>query len=152
MKLTIIVLAAFISCSIIIQNKVSQYQKIGLASLKDTVIHYDIEGVSLEGVGVEAHYTNDILRWALIGIYGETFQIQIKYYFGKEHINAVEKQYEYRTEMFYDVKSKDDIILIDSFDYSLNYITGDLYRIDSGHKHTPIFKEFNKAVPYNLKD
>lgn len=115
---------------------------------KDTIITYDIEGISAEGTGAKVNYVNGKITKSVTSIYGETGQATITYEFDNDKIKVFETRYSYKTTIE-SVKSDKDMKL----DYEISYFIdfkGNLIgeeipdRID-------IFKEFKDAVPFELK-
>ena len=115
---------------------------------KDTLIVYNLEGISTQGAEVNVSYqSSKIIRSEAI-IYGERGKAIIQYKFNQKQIKVIEKQYSYKTT-FDDVKSDDDIMLVNEQTYYIDY-DGNLIgspienRID-------IFNEFKEKIPFEIK-
>ena len=115
---------------------------------KDTLITYDIEGISAEGVGTKVNYVNGKISKSVTSIYGETGQATIIYEFGVDKIKVWETKYSYKSRIE-NVKSDEDMQLSYERSYLIDF-KGNLIgkeipdRID-------IFKEFKEVVPFELK-
>lgn len=141
---------------VIVSCKFSSKQEIGSINNKsdfskvekDTILTYDIEGISAEGAEAKVNYANGKITKSVTSIYGETGQATITYEFDTDKIKVLEIKYAYNTTIE-NVKSDKDMKL----DYEISYFIdfkGNLIgkaipdRID-------IFKEFKDAVPFELK-
>lgn len=125
-------------------NKESNFN----AMEKDTLITYDIEGISTEGAETVVNYVNGNIAKSVTNIYGETGKATIIYEFNTDQIKVSETKYSYKTGIE-KVRSNEDIQL----DYKISYFIdfkGSLVgkeildRID-------IFEEFKEAVPFKLE-
>lgn len=115
---------------------------------KDTIMTYDIEGISAQGAGAKVNYVNGKITKSFISIYGETGQATITYEFDSDKIKVFETKYSYKTTIE-NVKSDKDMKLDNEISYYIDFkgnIIGDEIpgRID-------VFKEFKDAVPFELK-
>ncbi len=125
-------------------NNKSDFSKVA----KDTLITYDIEGISAEGVGTKVNYVNGKISKSVTSIYGETGQATIIYEFGVDKIKVWETKYSYKSRIE-NVKSDEDMQLSYERSYLIDF-KGNLIgkeipdRID-------IFKEFKEVVPFELK-
>jgi len=125
-------------------NNKSDFSKVA----KDTLITYDIEGISAEGVGTKVNYVNGKISKSVTSIYGETGQATIIYEFGADKIKVWETKYSYKSRIE-NVKSDEDMQLSYERSYLIDF-KGNLIgkeipdRID-------IFKEFKEVVPFELK-
>lgn len=124
-------------------NNKSDFSKVA----KDTLITYDIEGISVEGAGAKVNYVNGKITKSVISVYGETGQATIVYEFETDKIKVLETKYSYKSGIE-NIKSDEDMQL----DYEISYfidLKGNLIgkeipdRID-------IFKEFKDTVPFEL--
>lgn len=125
-------------------NNKSDFSKVA----KDTIITYDIEGVSAEGAGANVNYVNGKITKSVTRIYGETGQATITYEFDTDKIKVLETKYSYKTTIE-NVKSDKDMKL----DYEISYFIdfkGNLIGKEIPDK-IDIFKEFKDAVPFELK-
>lgn len=116
--------------------------------VKDTLITYDIEGISAEGAECKASYVNGKIIKGITNVYGETGQATIIYEFEANRIKVLETKYSYKTGLE-NVKSDEDMQL----DYEISYFIdfkGNVIgqpiqdRID-------IFQELKATVPFELK-
>lgn len=73
-------------------NNKSDFSKVA----KDTIITYDIEGVSAEGAGAKVNYVNGKITKSVTSIYGETGQATITYEFDTDIIKVLETKYSYK--------------------------------------------------------
>lgn len=114
----------------------------------DTLIAYDIDGISTEGAEAEVKYIHGIIKNSVVNIYAGTWQASIRYEFEETKIKVVEIKYSYKTTLE-NVKSDMDMKL----DYEINYFIdfeGNVIgnpikdRID-------IFQEFKKVIPFELQ-
>lgn len=125
-------------------NNKSDFSKVA----KDTIITYDIEGISAEGAGAKVNYVNGKITKSVTSIYGETGQATITYEFDTDKINVLEIKYSYKTTIE-NVKSDKDMKL----DYEISYFID--FKGNLIGKEIPdridIFKEFKDAVPFELK-
>ncbi|MGJ1420759.1 hypothetical protein ACR79T_14145 [Sphingobacterium spiritivorum] len=114
----------------------------------DTLIKYDIEGISTEGTEAEVRYVNGKIAKSTTSVYGETGQANIIYEFDSDRIKVLETKYSYLTGLA-NLKSDKDIKLEYKISYSID-LKGHLIgkeipvRID-------IFNEFKNTVPFELK-
>lgn len=125
-------------------NNKSDFSKV----VKDTIITYDIEGISAEGVGAKVNYVNGKISTSVTSIYGETGQATITYEFDTDKIKVLETKYSYKT-MIENVQSDKNMKL----DYEISYFID--FKGNLTGKEIPnridIFKEFKDAVPFELK-
>lgn len=114
---------------------------------KDTLITYDIEGISTEGAGTKVNYVNGKITKSVTSIYGETGQATIIYEFETDKIKVLETKYSYKSGIE-NVKSDEDMQL----DYEISYFID--FKGNLLGKEIPdridIFKEFKEAVPFEL--
>lgn len=114
----------------------------------DTLITYEIEGISKEGTGAKVNYVNGKITKSVTSIYGETGQATIIYEFKTEKIKVLETKYYYKSEIE-NIKSNEDMQL----DYEISYFI-DFKGNPIGEEipdRIDIFKEFKEAVPFELK-
>lgn len=115
---------------------------------QDTLITYDIEGISTEGAGAKVNYLSGKITKSVTSIYGETGQAIITYEFDTDKIKVLETRYSYKTTIE-NVKSNKDMNL----DYKISYIID--FKGNFIGKDIPdridIFKEFKEAVPFELE-
>lgn len=124
-------------------NNKSDFSKVA----KDTLITYDIEGISTEGAETKVNYVNGKITKSVTRIYGETGQATIIYEFGTDKIKVLETKYSYKSGIE-NVKSNEDMQL----DYEISYFIdfkGNLIGKEMLDK-IDIFKEFNEVVPFEL--
>lgn len=116
--------------------------------VKDTLITYDIEGISAEGAEAKVNYVNGKIFKSVTSIYGETGQATIIYEFEMDKIKVLETKYSYKSEIE-NVKSNKDMRL----DYEIGYFID--FKGNLIGKEIPdridIFKEFEEAIPFELK-
>lgn len=114
---------------------------------KDTLITYDIEGISTEGAGAKVNYVNGKISKSVTSIYGETGQAKIIYEFETDKIKVLETKYSYKSGIE-NVKSDEDMQL----DYEISYFID--FKGNLMGKEIPeridIFKEFQGVVPFEL--
>jgi|SRR5690606_2393953 len=114
---------------------------------KDTLITYDIEGISTEGAGAKVNYVNGKISKSVTSIYGETGQGVVIYEFETDKIKVMETKYSYKSGIE-NVKSNEDMQL----DYEISYFID--FRGNLIGKEIPeridIFKEFQEVVPFEL--
>lgn len=114
---------------------------------KDTLITYDIEGISAEGAETKVNYVNGKITKCVTSIYGETGQAKIIYEFGADKIKVLETKYSYKSGIE-NVKSDEDMQL----DYEISYFID--FKGNLLGKEIPdridIFKEFKEAIPFEL--
>lgn len=143
----IFIFLLFVSCNGL-QKKDSTINNNQRVTPKDTVITYNLEGVSTEGAQVEVNYKSGKISKSETIVYGETGKAIIVYEFENNRIKVFETRYSYKTN-FENVKSDDDIQLskeqIYYLDYNGNVIEGtDNERVD-------IFQEFKRDIPFSVK-
>ncbi len=115
--------------------------------LKDTLITYELDGISLEGTETKVNYINSKITKSFTSIYGETGLATIIYEFGTDKIKVLETKYSYKSGIE-KVKSNKDLKL----DYKICYFIdfkGNLLGKDITDR-IDIFKEFKEAVPFEL--
>lgn len=115
--------------------------------IKDTIIFYNIDGISSEGTEACVEYIKGRVKESLISIYGETGQSKIIYKFLDDSIEVLEKDFFYKTNLL-EVKSDKDIVLKKEIIYCIDF-DGNLKR-DTIKDRIDIFKEFKKNVPFIL--
>lgn len=115
----------------------------------DTIIVYDIEGISAESSEAKVHYINGVVRDVEWHIYGETGQALISYTFQQNGtIKAMEKTYTYPGGLE-SVKSDKDIQLKKSFSYQLDP-NGVLLSQVTDKDFVNSFSDLKKNVPLKL--
>ena len=115
---------------------------------KDTLITYNIEDISTEGVEAKVNYVNGKIAKSVTNIYGETGQSTIIYEFDTDKIKVSETKYSYKSDIK-KIRSDKDMLLDYNISYSIdfkgNFIGKEMPdRID-------IFKKFAEVVPFELK-
>lgn len=124
-------------------NNKSDFSKVA----KDTLITYDIEGISIEGAETKVNYVNGKIIKSVTSIYGETGQAKIIYEFETDKIKVLETKYSYKSGIE-NVKSDEDMQL----DYEISYFID--FKGKLLGKEIPdridIFKEFKEAIPFEL--
>jgi hypothetical protein len=116
--------------------------------VKDTLITYNIEGISAEGAECKASYVSGKIVKGVTNIFGETGQVMIVFEFEANRIKVLESKYNYKTELK-NVKSEKDMELEYGISYFIDF-KGNVIgkpiqnRID-------IFEELKKTVPFELK-
>jgi len=115
--------------------------------VKDTLITYNIEGISTEGTGAVVNYVNGKITKSIIYIYAGTWQASIIYEFEKNRIKVLETKYSYKTELE-NVTSDEDMQL----DYETSYFIdfkGKVIGLPI-QERIDIFQEFKATVPFDL--
>lgn len=124
-------------------NNKSDFSKVA----KDTLITYDIEGISTEGAETKVNYVNGKITKSVTSIYGETGQAKIIYEFETDKIKVLETKYSYKSGIE-NIKSDEDMQL----DYEISYFID--FKGNLLGKEIPdridIFKEFKEAIPFEL--
>lgn len=124
-------------------NNKSDFSKVA----RDTLITYDIDGISTEGTGADVNYVNGKITKSVVSIYAGTWQATIVYHFETNRIKVLETKYYYKTEIE-NVKSDEDMQL----DYERSYFID--FKGNLIGKEIPdridIFKEFKEVVPFQL--
>lgn len=115
---------------------------------KDTLIVYDIEGISTEGAGAKVNYVNGKITKSETNIYAGTWQASVIYEFQTDKIKVSETRFFYKTEIE-NVKSDEDMQLDYEIDYFIDY-EGNLIGKEIENR-IDIFKEFKDVVPFELK-
>jgi hypothetical protein len=156
MKISIYIISLFmISCgsnehqqdkSIVV--KFSNTAETSQLMKKDTIIVYDIEGISSEGAAAKTKYEKGKIQESTINIYGETGQARINYIFSSNQIDVKEQVFSYKTELE-NVNSKEDMILEKELFYSMDLNGVPLGKVDKDR--IDIFQEFKEVVPFKLK-
>lgn len=129
-------------------NNLPRSNKTIYENKRDTIINYDIQGVSSEGAEAKVSYINGKIRKSVVNIYGETGQANIVYIFLNNRIIVTEKKYAYKT-LLADVHSSKDIIPGKEISYILDFNGKPIGKRDADR--IDIFSEFKKAVPFELK-
>lgn len=116
--------------------------------VKDTLITYDIEGISAEGSECKASYVSGKIAKCVTNLFGETGQAMIVYEFEANRIKVLETKYVYKTELK-NVKSDKDIEL----DYEISYLIDFKGNVIGKpiQNRMDIFEELKKTVPFELK-
>lgn len=117
-------------------------------TLKDTLITYNIEGVSSEGTEAKITYKSKKNYAGKINIYGETGQAELIYKFFPTNIEVTEKRYEYKKDLK-SVNEKEDLILANTVTYKVDY-EGNILS-NKPKEYIDIFKELKESVPFELK-
>lgn len=115
---------------------------------KDTIITYNIDGISSEGTEARVIYKKQKIYESTINIYGETGQAELIYKFSPTNIEVTENSYKYKEDLK-SVNSKDDLILSNTVKYYIDY-TGKVLS-NNLKEHIDIFKEFKESIPFELK-
>lgn len=115
---------------------------------KDTIITYNIDGISSEGTEAKVIYKKQKIYESEINVYGETGQVKLTYKFFSTDIEVTENSYKYK-EGLKSVNSKDDLILSNSVKYYIDY-SGKVLS-NNIKEYIDIFKEFKASVPFELK-
>jgi hypothetical protein len=115
---------------------------------KDTLMIYDIEGISAEGAEAKVSYVNGRITNSVTSVYGETGQATIIYEFETDKIKVLETKYSYRLGIE-NVKSDEDMLLNYEMSYFIDF-NGNLIGKEF-HDRIDIFKEFKETVPFELK-
>ncbi|REC52551.1 MULTISPECIES: hypothetical protein [Chryseobacterium] len=145
----LIVFLFFISCNPTEKNKYVQISEDSHKIIpKDTVIIYDIEGISSEGTEAVVTYKNKKIYESKINIYGETGQAKLIYKFLSKNIEITENRYVYKGDIE-SVNDKNDLILANSIKYNIDY-TGKILS-NNPKDYIDVFKEFKESVPFELK-
>ncbi len=134
------------SCNLIGQQNISNDSNPELVS-RDTLIIYDIDGISAEGTEAKVNYVNGKISRSMISIYGETGQASIIYEFEKDKINVSEKKFLYKTNIE-NVKFDTDMFLDYEISYTIDF-KGNLINKQIS-EWIDIFKEFSDVVPFEI--
>lgn len=139
---------SFASCNLIHkkEKKASDDSYFSTAA-NETLITYNIEGISSEGAEAKVTYVNGKISKSITALYGETGQATIVYEFGAEKIKVVETKYSYKCTIE-DVGSDNDLLLDYRISYFINY-NGELVGAELP-KHMDIFQEFQRVVPFEV--
>lgn len=139
-----------VACSSHPQQELSDMKYISDASnnIVDTVVTYDIEGISDEGAETTVTYENSKISKSVTNVFWGTGKVIIVFDFETDVINVLETKFSY-TIGIEDVKSENDMQLDYEYRYSLDYegnLQGEVIqeRID-------IFKVFKDIVPFKLE-
>lgn len=117
--------------------------------LSDTVVYYNIEGLSSEGAEEEVFYTSaGDIGSAKIRIYGCSGQSRIEMTFDKSHIKVKEKTYFYEKPLS-EIESEEDIHLKSELEYTMDY-NGNLLNKKPDLDHIDIFPVFRKVIPFKI--
>lgn len=130
-----------------IENKEAVNKKSNFSKLeKDTIIAYELVGISTEGAVSKVNYVNGKIIKSNTSIYGETGQAKIIYEFQVDKIKVFEAKYSYKSTLE-NVKSEEDMLLDYETSYFIdfdgNLLGEEAIRID-------IFKEFKAVVPFEI--
>lgn len=134
----------FVSCSSSIQKK----DLVSNKNLKDTIITYNLEGISIEGAEVKVSYKASKILNSKTILYGETGKAIIFYDFDTQKIKVIEKYYLYKKSLE-NVESDDDIEFIKEQSYYIDYNGSVIGR--PIEDRIDIFKEFKDKIPFNIK-
>jgi len=115
---------------------------------KDTIITYNIDGISSEGTEAKVIYKKQKIYESEINVYGETGQVKLTYKFFSTDIEVTENSYKYKEDLK-SINSKDDLILLNSVKYYIDY-SGKVLS-NNIKEHIDIFKGFKVSVPFELK-
>ncbi|MDR2123173.1 MAG: hypothetical protein LBP34_08620 [Flavobacteriaceae bacterium] len=115
---------------------------------KDTLVTYDIEGISTEGAEAKVNYVNGKITKSITNIYAGTGQASVVYEFDTDKIKVLETKNSYKTEIE-NVKSDKDMKLEYKRSYFIDY-SGNLIG-ESIPDRIDIFQEFKKIIPFELK-
>ena len=119
----------------------------------DTVMEIDLDGFSLEGTDVKAHYVRDTLRRAELEIFGETFNLVDSFSFSWDgKIRVKEKSSRYKVPMAA-VKSDKDVVisrLVYLIDTNGVVVSGEKPGMGVG-RIIESYTAFKKNVPMILK-
>ncbi|WP_249169262.1 hypothetical protein [Porphyromonas levii] len=146
--LALLLLFSFASCNLAHKaKKEASVNSYFSTATNETLITYNIEGISSEGAEAKVNYVNGKISKSITTIYGETGQATIIYLFETEKIKVLESRYSYRC-MIEDVESDNDLLLDYRISYFINY-NGEL--VGAGiPNHIDIFQEFQRVVPFKL--
>ncbi|MCJ7933583.1 MAG: hypothetical protein MUW56_08075 [Chryseobacterium sp.] len=151
MKNIIFLLLTVISCNAKDQNN-SSSDTVPLLQesliKKDTIITYNIDGISSEGSEAVVIYKRKKIYESKINIYGETGQAELIYKFYPTKIEVIEKTHKYKGDLK-SVNSKEDLKLVNIVKYYIDY-KGELLS-NPPKKRIDIFKEFKNNVPFEIK-
>lgn len=117
------------------------------SGINDTIITYELEGISTEGAEAKVNYIDGKIDRSDINIYAGTWQAIIIYEFQTDKIKVFEKKYIYKT-VIEDVNSLEDM----QIDYEIVYFidfNGSIIGKDMPNR-IDIYKEFIKAVPFEI--
>ena len=142
-------------CFIFISCHFSSKQEIGSVNgksdlsgvAKDTLITYNLEGISTECAEANVNYMNGIINKSIIYIYAGTWQATIVYEFEENKIKVLETKYSYNVEID-NVKADKDM----QIDYKRSYFidfNGNLLGNEFSER-IDVFKEFEDVVPLKL--
>ncbi|MFV0537113.1 MAG: hypothetical protein ACK5M3_07045 [Dysgonomonas sp.] len=116
----------------------------------DTVILYEMEGLSSEGAEAVVYYkASGNIDSARISIYGSSGQVQIEMSFSKAQIKVIERSYFYRQPLS-EIKVEEDIYFKSEIEYLIDY-NGNILNKKSGVEYINIFMDFKRLVPFKIK-
>ena len=116
---------------------------------KDTIITYDIDGLSSEGCEAKAHYLIGNINDISVVCYSETGRFESTLVFlTKDEISVKEKTYKYKSVLT-EVKTNSDIVLKDSFMYKVN-IKGELLTVMENKGILNIYNDIKSKIPLTL--
>ena len=116
--------------------------------IKDTILIYDINGISTEGGEANVKYENGHIKESKLNIYGETGQLEVFYLFYSKQIKVIEKHYFY-LEGLNNVFNHSDFKLNKEVVGLIDYNGIPLQESDS--VNSEIFLTFKNQVPFILK-
>jgi hypothetical protein len=115
---------------------------------RDTLIFYDIEGISTEGANAEVEYENGKISNSVIKIYTGTGQVSVTYEFQNDKIKVTEERWFYNTEI-QNVKSDHDMTLDRKLSYFIDFEGNVIGEIPL--EITAVFIDFKNVVPFHIK-
>lgn len=115
---------------------------------KDTIISYNIYGLSSEGAEAIVTYKKGKIAKCLLNIYGETGQSNIIYNFIDNLVKIDNKIYKYKTDLY---RAKDGMKLENEFNYILNS-EGNSLNGQAAEKDIEVYKDLKKYIPFELRE
>ncbi|MDU1890292.1 MAG: hypothetical protein E6767_06340 [Dysgonomonas sp.] len=146
MKTIIFILLSFLNTSICYSRIHIQSDNYCLTN--DTIINYDIEGISAEGAEAQVLYSSGKIKSAQIAVYGESGQANINYLFYTTYIEVEEVVYSFKNDIE-KIESNDDMFLEYKLKYFIDY-QGKRIKINKTILYIDIFDEFKSVVPFTI--
>lgn len=113
----------------------------------DTVLTYDLEGLSTEGASASVEYKAGQIFFAKTTIFSNSGKGELLMSFTKDSIRIDENIYRYKISIS-DVASESDMSLESRISYWINY-SGEI--IGGGkNREIDIFKDFKEQIPFSL--
>ena len=117
--------------------------------IKDTLIEYAIDGLSLEGGIARVNYHEGEIEKAVLRLFGEHGQTRIEYRFWPEIIQVKKQEFAYPNGIE-EVHNDSDMELLHELNYSID--SNGKYTLPGMHIDTAAFKALKEAVPFDLDE